>query len=356
MDWIRENKTLATLMGVFLAAALGLGFVLVTSYSAYAESRQRFDNANNSLAGMKSADLYPSQENLDKKKALVGEYEKKVTDLGRVLLLLQPTVEPISETDFQAKLKTKIAEVRTKAGKVTQLPGDFALGFSEYTASLPKSAAIAKELADYLDASEAVVNTLIDAGVDSVESFERSQLGSESGEAAAVAAPPPPPPPSRPGMPAPRPRLPQKPSVAPKEVAKMVERRTLTITLTSDQGSLQTVLNQLASPSKMPHFTAIRLMRIENEKNEGPMRAMVAQELSRNQTPPPEEGSDQVVVSPDGTAEAAPAGPEVLAAPKPANKDAVGVLGQEKLKVYLEIDLIKFITTENEVADGAAAK
>lgn len=355
MDWIRENKTLATLMGVFLAAALGLGFVLVTSYSAYAESRQRFDNANNSLAGMKSADLYPSQENLDKKKALVDEYEKKVTDLSRVLLLLQPAVEPISETDFQAKLKTKIAEVRTKAGKITQLPGDFALGFSEYTASLPKSAAIAKELSDYLDASEAVVNTLIDAGVDSVESFERSQLSSESGEAAAPA--PPPPPPSRPGMPAPRPGMPQKPGVAPKEVAKMVERRTLTITLTADQGAVQTVLNQLASPSKMPHFTAIRLMRTENEKNEGPMRATVAQELSRNQTPPPEEGFEQVVVSPDGTAEAAPAGPEVLTAPKPANKDAVGVLGQEKLKVYLEIDLIKFINTaDNEVADAAAAK
>jgi hypothetical protein len=353
MDWIRENKTLATLMGVFLAAAMGLGFLLVSSYSAYAESRQRFDSANSSLAGMKSADLFPSEENLGKKKALVDEYEQKVTTLSKVLLSLQPPVEPISETDFQAKLKTKIAEIRAKAGKVTQLPGDFALGFSEYTASLPKSAAIAKELSDYLDASEAVVSVLIDAGVESVDTFDRSQLGSESGEPTAPPAPPAP----RPGQPQ-RPGAPSAAGAAAKQVAKLVERRTLTLTLTTDQGSLQTVLNQLASPSKMPHFAAVRLLRIENEKSEGPLRATVAQDLSRSRAPQVEEGFEQMVIATDGTPQAAPKeeGPEVIKAPKPANKDAVGVLGQEKLKVYVELDLIKFITTTaDEVADASAA-
>lgn len=343
MDWIRENKKLATLMGVFLVAAAGLGFLLVTSYSAYAESRQRFDTANGSLASMKSADLYPSTENLDKKKALVDEYEQKVTTLSKVLLSLQPKVESLTETDFQAKLKAKIAEIRTKAGKATQLPGDFALGFPEYTASLPKSASIATELSDYLDASEAVVTTLIQAGVDSVETFDRTQLASEKGETTTPSVAANPGARSGPAMP------------ATKEVAKLVERRTLTINMTTDQGSLQSVLNQLASPSKMPHFTAVRLLRIENEKAEGPLRATVAQDLSRNRAPQTEEGFDQVMVTPDGEAKAVATGPEVISAPKPANKDAVGVLGQEKLKAYLEIDLIKFINTTEEVADASAA-
>lgn len=348
MDWIRENKTLATLMGVFLAAAIGLGFLLVTSYSAYADSRQRFDSANNSLASMKSADLFPSNENLEKKKALVDEYEQKVTTLSRVLLSLQPKVDPISETDFQAKLKSKIAEIRTKAGKGTKLPGDFALGFSEYTASLPKSASIATELSDYLDASEAVIATLIDAGVDSVDTYERTQLASEKGETASTP------------QPAPRSGPGQRPGAAggppAKEVAKLVERRTLTMTITTDQGSLQTVLNQLASPSSMPHFAAVRLLRIENEKAEGPLRATVAQDLNRSRAPQVEEGFDQVVVTADGGAKPAAEGPEVLTAPKPTNKDAVGVLGQEKLKGYLEIDLIKFInTSSDDMADASAA-
>jgi hypothetical protein len=349
MDWIRENKTLATLMGVFLAAAAAVGFLVVKSYLALSDSKDRFVTANNSLAAMKSADLFPSPENLTKKKTAVDAYAEKVNTLSKVLLSLQPKSEPVSETDFQAKLKAKIAEVRALAGERTVLPADFALAFAEYTASLPKSAAIAQELADYLEATDAVIRTLITSGVESVITFERTPLAAEKGEA----PPPPPDPKAKPGA---RPGAPgaKGPAAkgAPKEIAKMVEHRTLTTTLTADQGALQTVLNQLASPSKMPHFAAVRLLRVENEKNEGPLRATVALELSKQVQPafdtevPPE----QVVIGADGQPVPAPQvpKPDVITVAKPGVKDAVGVLGQEKLKVYLEIDLIKFTNPEGD--------
>lgn len=349
MDWIRENKTLASIMGVFLALAVGLGILVFNAWSAFGESTERFVMANNSLAAMKSADLYPSPENLTKKKTAVEDYEKKVSTLSRVLLSLQPTVDPISETDFQAKLKASIAEVRTAAGKTTKLPGDFALGFADYTASLPKSAAVAQELSDYLNASMAITRTIIDSGIESVDTFERSQLASEKGEA----PPPPAPPKTRPGAPK---AAPGKVVAPVKEVAKLVERRTLTLTLTADQGALQKFLNQLASPSQMPHFTAIRLLRVENEKNEGPLRAAITQELNKQKAPVfegTEEGDAQVVIGADGQPVAAAPQPKTNEVAKPGVKDAVGVIGQEKLKVYVEIDLIKFIDAEASVADAA---
>lgn len=349
MDWIRENKTLASIMGVFLALAAALGFLVFKAWSAFGESNDRFVTANNGLAAMKSADLFPSPENLTKKKTAVEDYEKKVNTLSRVLLSLQPAADPISETDFQAKLKASIAEVRTQAGKTTKLPGDFALAFAEYTASLPKSASVAQELSDYLNAAVAVTRTLIDSGVESVDTFERSQLASEKGEV----APPPAPPKARPGAP----KGPAGKAAAPaKEVAKVVERRTLTMTLTSDQGALQKFLNQLASPSQMPYFTAIRLLRVENEKNEGPLRAAIAQELSKQKAPAlegVEGGEAQVVIGADGQPVTATPEPKTAEVAKPGVKDAVGVMGQEKLKVYVEIDLIKFIDAEAKVADAA---
>jgi hypothetical protein len=353
MDWIRENKTLASIMGVFLALAAALGFLVFNAWSSFGASNDRFIAANNALATMKSAKLYPSPENLEKKKSAVEDYEKKVTTLSKVLLSLQPAVEPISETDFQAKLKAKIAEVRSISGKPTKLPGESSLGFADYTSSLPKSAAIAQELSEYVDAAEAVVRVFIDSGVESVDTFERSLLASEKGEAAA--APSAPVAPSKTGKAGVGGKVP----VAAKAVAEMVERRTLTFTLTCDQGPLQKVLNRLASPSEMPYFAAVRLLRVENEKNEGPLRAAVTLELNKSKSAAVDAAAaevpqEQVVIGTDGLpVAAAEAAPQAAGPAKPGIKDAVGVMGQEKLKVYMEIDLIKFIDPAKQVAGAA---
>jgi hypothetical protein len=354
MDWIRENKTLASIMGVFLALAAALGFLVIKAWSTFGESNDRFVAANNSLATMKSANLYPSPENLEKKKTAVEDYEKKVTTLSKVLLSLQPTADPISETDFQAKLKVKIAELRTLAGQKTKLPAESSLGFADYTSSLPKSAAIAQELSEYMDAAEAVARVFIDSGVESVDTFERSLLASEkAAETGAKAAPPAPAGKASKGAAG-------KPVVPAKSVAEMLERRTLTFTLTCDQGALQKVLNRLASPSQMPYFAAVRLLRVENEKNEGPLRAAVTLELNKakateENTAAVEVPQEQVVIGADGlpVPAAAETAPKDAGPTKPGVKDAVGVMGQEKLKVYLEIDLIKFVDPNKQVAEAA---
>jgi hypothetical protein len=63
---------------------------------------------------------------------------------------------------------------------------------------------------------------------------------------------------------------------------------------------------------------------------------------------------EQVVIGTDGLPVAATeAAPQATGPAKPGIKDAVGVMGQEKLKVYMEIDLIKFIDPAKQVADAA---
>ena len=130
----------------------------------------------------------------------------------------------------------------------------------------------------------------------------------------------------------------------------MVERRQLNLTITTDQKPLQALMNALASPSKMPYFTVVRNIRVENEKQEGP---------SRNA--PIDLGKETDVTKPEPehkTENAENAAPkvEVITAPKAAKPDAVAVIGGEKLKVYLEIDLISFVTPAAETADAGSVK
>lgn len=340
MDWIREHKKLATIVGIFAAGALALGAFLFTSNSGYAESLETFTSMAGKVAMMEKAPLYPNEENVNELDEKVTAYENEVSKLGGVLLKLQTPVAAITDTDFQAKLKQRIAEIKTKATGSTQLPKDFAFGFDVYTQSLPRSPEAARELGDYFDAVDAVVVAAMDSGVRSIEGLTRSELLVEKD------APPPP-------KPAPvkkestfgkkKGAAAKKAVAPPKEIAKVVERRQLKLSFTADQKALQTLTNTLSSASKMPYYTVLRIVRIENEKQVGPMRSALSTgeaPISGKATPVP--NIDTAPPSVDG-APPAPPKAEVIEAPKPAPADATAVLGGELLKVFFEIDLIRFV-------------
>jgi hypothetical protein len=97
-----------------------------------------------------------------------------------------------------------------------------------------------------------------------------------------------------------------------------------------DQGVLQTILSKLASPSEMPYFTVVRLLRIENEVQVGPARVALASKLE------PTDLGEPVAPAVD---ESKPASKGI----QPATADSLVVLGKEGIRAYLEIDLIKFI-------------
>ncbi|MBE2284851.1 MAG: hypothetical protein IAE77_15430 [Prosthecobacter sp.] len=317
MDWIRENKSLAAILGVIIAGSLALGYLLFDAWSTYSEAKDSYLAMGTQVAGLKGARLAPTEANVKAKQAVVEEYAGVVNRLGTALLILQPPVQPIKDIEFQAKLKNKIADARKAAGLVKMaLPAEFAFGFDEYTAGLPKSAEAAAELSSFLDATDELVKLFMQCGVQSVDLFERSTLPVE-------------------GLPTPTKqgnqsvRQPQQQPVAP----GILEKKQISVILTLDQGPLQLLVSRLANPSEMPFFMSLRLLRIENERQEGPLRSEV-------QVP-----ADAAALTADpgaAQADAKPAGDEIKP-PPPAPVDSVPVIGKERLKVRMEIDLVKFL-------------
>lgn len=180
MDWIRENKVLATIMGISLAGVIGLAVVLFMSGSDVWRVMETFQRTDAGLAAIKGRALAPTQENLDKKGALVNEYTNAVNALGTALLSLQPQVKPISDTEFQVKLKERTAAIRAAAAAAgMELPADFAFGFGEYVAGLPRNTEAATAMSDYLDGVEAVINAMVKAGVKKLSTIERTALAIE---------------------------------------------------------------------------------------------------------------------------------------------------------------------------------
>lgn len=332
MDWIRENKPLAVILGIILATSLALGYFLFDSWSKYSETKESYLGLGSNVAQMRAMRLAPTEENLKAKQALVEEFATQVNQLGKTLLILQPKAEPMKNIDFQSKLKEKVAEARKDAGMARMaLPAEFAFGFDEYTSNLPAEAA-STELSGYLDAMVALVKLCMSCNVESVDVLDRSKLAIEQSGSAAPA------PQQRNG----RPGVPQQ-----QAGGGVLEKRQISAILTLDQGALQLLTTKLATPAEMPFFTTLRLLRIENQRQEGPVRAEGGRDGGgmNNSSPAP---------APTGggaaTGAAAAAAADEIRPPDPAPPDATPLIGLEKLKVRMEIDLVKFL----DAAGGAA--
>lgn len=314
MDWIRENKPLAAILGVILAGSLALGYLLFGAWSQYTETHEGYLGLGSQVSALNSARLAPTPDNLKNKQALVDEYAALVNRLGGALLIMQPTEQPIKDIEFQAKLKLKITEARNSAAVAgMSLPPEFAFGFDDYTNNLPKSAAAAAELSGYLDALEELMKLFQKCGVISVDLLERSKLAVEQESAGSR----PPQGNARPGMQA------QQAAAAP-----ILEKRQISVIATLDQGALQLLVSRLANPADMPYFTSLRLLRIENERQDGPVRS----DVHAPEAPPPPGG------------DVTPAASDEIKPPPPAPADSVPIVGKERLKVRMEIDLVKFLS------------
>lgn len=316
MSWIQDNKVPAAILGVTGAGVLGLGAMLFNAWSAAAETQETFDSINASLASLNSANIVPTPENLAAKHAMVKEYIDSAGKMALVLYKLQPDPKPLSDTDFQAKVKARTLEVK-KIG-AGRLPAEFNLTFDKYVDNLPKASGnltadqVATELSGYLDAIEEITTMILKSGVGSIDLIERSDLPAEKVD-------------DKDNLKGQNQR-----GAAEFSDQTITERRQLRLMLRLDQGVLQTILSKLASPSEMPFFTVVRLLRIENEVQVGPARIALASKLE------PSEVGENVAPAVDDSKPA-------LKGIQPATADSLVVLGKEGIRAYLEIDLIKFI-------------
>jgi len=310
MDWIRENKPLAAILGVIVVGSLALGYLLFDAWSVYSETKEGYLGLGGQVAGLKGSQLAPTEANLKAKQDAVKEYENLVTTLGKTVLILQPKVAPVNDIEFQEKLKTKISDIRKAVQSKMQLPAEFAFGFDDYTHTLPTSATAATELMDYLEAIDKLMKLFLDSGVLSVDLLERSKLPVEASKAATQGN--------------------NNASMRGQVASNILEKRQISVVLTLDQGPLQLLISRLTSPSDMPYFTSLRLLRIENQLQDGPLHSEV-------RLPEP------AMKVEGGAAQAEEAPSDEIKPPEPATPDAISVFGNELLKVRLEIDLVKFL-------------
>ncbi|TLD71573.1 hypothetical protein FEM03_05360 [Phragmitibacter flavus] len=349
MNWIKENKSLAAVFGVMIVGAIALGAWLFMSYSGYTAKREEWETTTAKIKALESQKLYPDAANAAEKEQRVTEYAEQVNLLRSALLnpAVQQAIKPLSETEFQARLKERVNAVRGSATGNMTLPEDFALGFEEYTGSLPRSADVAAELGLHLDVMEKLVTALVDSGVQSLDGFERAPLPNEK------AAPAPKPEPAAPARRNSASRRGGKKALISEETAAepVLDRYTVKVFLTADQAPFQAVLNSLSDPAKMPHFVVVRLLRVENEQTESPLKETIRSQARSGST-----GGDGGVNADGTTASAAAATPSasgaarVIVPPTPLPPDAVTVMGAEMLKVYLEIDYIRFRPAAVEAA------
>lgn len=352
MNWAKENKSLAGIVGFMIVGALGLGAWFYLTWSGYTESMDRWTNTDREIAMLKGGKLAPTDANVQSKEQVVGNYVEKVNLLRAALLSdkVQRAVTPISQTDFQARLKERANVVKglSASAAMTRLADDFALGFDEYTNTVPRTAEVAAQLNVQLDVMEKLVTTLIQAGVTSIDMLERTKLADES------AAPPPKAPPVAPTKAKSKVKTKAKgPKTFITEQAAaepVLDRHPIKILLTTDQGPFQEIMNTLQHPGKMPHFLVVRQVHVENSRLDGPTKEEMAQR--KNQTPAPAPGAEPP--APEASAAAATTEARPIAAPKPAPADASIIMGNESLKVYLEVDYIRFRPAPVEEGEAAA--
>ena len=333
MNWIKQNKKLAVILGIMAAGTIGLGVWLFMAWSEYGKAREEWEQKSAGVASLQKSKDYPSKENVAAAQAKLDEFRTKFATLRTALLddKLQRPVKPIKPTEFQERLKTLAKEAKTKADAVLakdkKLAVEFALGFDDYVKDVPQNDEVAAELNVHLDVMKRLSDILLDAGVSSIEVFERTRVAGEKKGQPAPAAPV--------AQPKPAPGKGKGPAPVPVVAEPVLDRFPIKLQFTCDQVPLQKVLNALGDPAQTPDFLAVRLFHVENVRQDAPsmdeVKNAINSAANSAEAPKP-------TLSPNDKDKDKK---KTIATVAPAKEDAIDVLGGELLRVAMEVDYIR---------------
>src|SRR4051812_38830692 len=173
MNWFQQNRFLGTFLIVFGIATLGAAYFVWSAKSSFSEARARFDENAAELNRLQRLTPFPTEANLKKMKTQAEDYAADLNKLKEELKTRVLPVVPMAPNEFQSRLRqamTTIAE-RARANKV-KLPDNFFLGFDEFAAALPDTAA-APLLGQQLAQAELLLNLMIEARIEALPAFRR---------------------------------------------------------------------------------------------------------------------------------------------------------------------------------------
>jgi hypothetical protein len=210
-----------------------------------------------------------------------------------------------------------------------------------YLSEFPISGA-APRLSAELDGIVFLANAAMEAGVTGIDSLTREKLSFETEKADAPA--------SKTLTPAQQKDAEKKAAAAKAAAAKnkapaakapagpaiaegaVIERQPIEITVTGKNRAMLNFLEKLAnaSPATAPHFFAIRTLRIENESKDGPQKSVTVERKEIQLNP-----DDKTTVY---------------------MQDALYLLGNESVKMHLDLDLLRFSEPPAEAVKTAPGK
>jgi hypothetical protein len=254
MNWLQQNRFLGTFLGAFgLATLLGLWFLFHEKGAADA-AQARLEETLNELSRLRRSTPFPEEENLKKTRAQTETYRASLLALEKELKNRMFPRLPLQPNEFQAQLRLAVNDVLDHAATAkVQLPANFNLGFDPYATSLPNLEA-APRLGRQLRAIEWIVNTIIDAHVDSLGSLAREPLAEE--KAASETTP-------TPGR-----GVGQKKAASGRE--KIVDGAPIDLSFSGSPAAVRRVINQIAAARDQ--FYIIRTLVVKNQVDKGPKR------------------------------------------------------------------------------------
>jgi len=279
MNWFQQNHWLGTFLIVFgICTLLGL-FFLFSGKSGFEEASARFNDAAVERGRLERVDPFPTDDNYRKMKVHLENYRTALDKFKEKLKTHVVSIAPLAPNEFQSRLRQAMLAISDKArANKVKLPDNFHLGFDEFTAALPDTAA-APLLGQQLAQAELLMNILIDARVDSVTAFQRKPLTEQHGAAAAAI---------------PAPALGRKPAAAAATGRKLVERGIVDLAFMSSPSVARKVLNQIAGSNQQLYV--IRTLHVRNEQEKGPRRESTEAGASTAVPKPTPSGSIKFIV------------------------------------------------------------
>ena len=265
MNWFQQNRWLGSFLISVGVATLLSAFFLWRAHNSFEKASARFNEVATERNRLENLDPFPNDANYQKLKVHIEDYGAAVEKMKEDLKTRMLPIVALQPNEFQSRLRQVTLTTFDKAhvGNV-KLPPRFHLGFDEFTASLPSTAA-APLLGQQLSQTALLMNILIEARVDSLTALRRTPLAEER-----AAAPAPPPTPGR------------KPGGTAAAGPKLIERQIVDLTFVAAPSVARKVLNQIASSTQQFYIIRtlhMRTLDLRNEKEtaKGPPREPTSQ-------------------------------------------------------------------------------
>ncbi len=332
MSWIQQNKFITSLAAATIVLCGALLYLGSKGSSRYQDLLDDFRQAESRVSTFERLELYPNQANLDGKTKALADFEESIASLkSRFEQFRLPAAERISPQDFSVRLGETNEEVTSRLRDANvNLPDGFYSGFEGYTAGLAQSGAT-PVLGRQLTLVDSIFSDLAAARPAELINFRRIRQPEETGD-----------------------------EYQPDE-GDITRPHSFELTFRGSEASARRFLTNITNTDD--HFTAIRTVRIRNERGEAPTSSDTRFE-TQDAVAPAQDGpfdggffgafDDFLDEDEDGGGEPAfddeptPAPPPVQSG---GNRMLAQVVGGEHVEVFIRFDIKEFLTEPADDAD-----